>query len=328
MSVLGIGNALVDVLSRIETDDYLHIMGLPKGSMQLINESELIKILGIIKQFDNYHAAGGSAANAICGLAQLGISAGFIGKVGQDFYGSSYTEDLIKNKVTPHLLEDNIASGCAMAMISPDGERTFGTYLGAAANLQAEDLTEEMFVGYDFFHIEGYLVQNPALIRRACQLAKAAGSKISLDMASYNVVESNIDFFRELITDYTDIVFANEEEAYAFTGKDPLASAEELASLCEVAVVKIGAKGSIIKRKDEMTTVNAIPANCLDTTGAGDMYASGFLFGMIHNYDLELCGNIGSLLAGKVIEVMGPKLDDEAWDKIKTEVGNLIFKRN
>jgi sugar/nucleoside kinase (ribokinase family) len=328
MKVLGMGNALVDVLAKLETDDSLEVMGLPKGSMQLINEDELIKISNTIKIFDTFHATGGSAGNAIRGLAKLGIHAGFIGKTGSDFYGDFYAEDLKKSNVVPHLLIDTLASGCAMAMISPDGERTFGTYLGAASNLQAEDLSPEMFEGYEYFHIEGYLVQNPALIRKACSLAKAAGCKISLDMASYNVVESNLEFFKELLTEYTDIVFANEEEAYAFTGKEPEEAAQLLGGICEIAIVKTGAKGSIIKRASEVVAVNAIEAKCLDTTGAGDLYAAGFLYGLIQNHPLQLCGQIGSLLAGNVIEIMGTKMDNERWDRIKETAKALTLGQN
>lgn len=328
MRVLGMGNALVDALTKLKSDDPLEVMGLPKGSMQLINKNELIAISEEIKSLETYHATGGSAANTVCGLAQLGVYAGFIGKTGPDFYGKFYADDLLKNNVISHLLEDSLASGCAMTMISPDGERTFGTYLGAAANLHAADLTPEMFNNYQIFHIEGYLVQNPDLIRKACQLAKNAGCKISLDMASFNVVEANLDFFKELLTEYTDIVFANEEEAHAYTGKQPEEASQLLSEVCEIAIVKIGSKGSIIKRAEETVTVNAISATCLDTTGAGDLYAAGFLYGLIQNHPLQICGQIGSLLSGNVIEIMGTKMDNNRWDKIKERINDLILLQN
>ncbi len=328
MRVLGMGNALVDVLTRLESDDSLKVMGLPKGSMQLIDEAKLFSILEAIKPFETFQATGGSAANAVCGLAQLGIQAGFIGKTGPDHYGKFYSDDLEKNNVTPHLLENPQASGCAMTMISPDGERTFGTYLGAAASLEATDLNAGIFEGYHFFHIEGYLVQNPELIRKACKLAKSAGCKISLDMASYNIVEANLGFFRELLTEYTDIVFANEEEASAFTGKEPQEAVNILGELCEIAVVKIGAKGSLIRRNEETVTVSAIEASCLDTTGAGDLYAAGFLYGLIHNHPLQICGQIGSLLSGNVIEIIGTKMDADRWNNIKNKLSGIIVGNN
>jgi len=328
MRVLGMGNALVDVLTQLKSDDSLNVMGLPKGSMQLIDEAKLFSIIDELKSFESKHASGGSAANAICGLAQLGVHAGFIGKTGSDHYGKLYAEELQKNNVTPHLLENNIASGCAMTMITPDGERTFGTYLGAAATLDESDLQPEQFENYHYFHIEGYLIQNPELIRKACKLAKAAGCKISLDMASYNIVEGNLEFFRELLTEYTDIVFANEEEALAFTGKEPQQAVRILGELCEIAVVKVGAKGSIIKRGEEITSVDAIEASCLDTTGAGDLYAAGFLYGLIHNHPLQICGQIGSLLSGSVIEIIGTKMNTERWNTIKEGVSLLTLETN
>lgn len=328
MRVLGMGNALVDVLTRLKTDDSLTVMGLPKGSMQLIDEVKLFSIIEEIKSFEPQHTSGGSAANTICGLAQLGIYAGFIGKTGPDHFGKLYKEELRKNNVVPHLLENNMASGCAMAMITPDGERTFGTYLGAAATLEANDLETALFENYQYFHIEGYLIQNPELIRKACRLAKAAGCKISLDMASYNVVEANLDFFHELLTEYTDIIFANEEEALAFTGKEPQEALDALGELCEIAVVKTGAKGSLIKRGNEVVAVKAIKASCVDTTGAGDLYAAGFLYSLIHNHPLQICGQIGSLLSGNVIEVIGAKMDVERWDSIKDSISKITSPIN
>lgn len=324
MRVLGMGNALVDILAKLESDDSLEVMGLPKGGMQLINEDKLLQILDAIKQYETFHATGGSAGNTVRALSKLGVYTGFLGKVGPDFYGNFYKEDLKKAHVVPHLLLDTIASGCAMAMITPDGERTFGTYLGAAANMQADDLTAEMFKGYEYFHIEGYLVQNPELIRKACRLAKAAGSKISLDMASYNVVEANLDFFKELLTEYTDIVFANEEEAYAFTGQEPEEAVNTLGNLCEIAIVKVGSKGSLIKQNGKVTHVSVRKTVCIDSTGAGDFYAAGFLFGLIHNQTLEVSGAIGSILAGNVIEVMGTHLENTHWNKISQEVKSLL----
>ena len=194
MKILGMGNALVDVLALIEDDSLLQQLGLPKGSMQLIDEEKLNEVNDAISGMDKFLASGGSASNTIIGIARLGVNAGFIGKVGHDEYGKYYKEDLIKNGVTPHLAEVDKTSGIATTFISKDGERTFGTYLGAAALLAPENLHKEDFEGYDYFYIEGYLVQNLDLIRRAIVLAKESGLKIVLDLASYNVVEGSLAF--------------------------------------------------------------------------------------------------------------------------------------
>lgn len=323
MKILGMGNALTDVLAVLKSDDCIKEAGLIKGGMELIDEDKLLKIRTIFEDFDTFLASGGSAANAISGIARMGIEAGFIGKIGVDSYGAFYKEDLIKNNVTPFLLECDLASGCAMTMVTPDGERTFGTYLGAASTLSAADLHPDMFEGYDLLHIEGYLVQDPSLIRRAVALAKEAGMKISLDMASYNVVNSHLKFYNELVAQ-TDIIFANEEEAFAYTGAEPDEAAVILARQCDIAIVKCGKHGSIIRRGDEVVHVGILKGTCVDTTGAGDLYAAGFLYGLIMGYSMKTAGEIGTILAGNVIQVIGPQMDDHRWNKIKLKVNQLL----
>lgn len=217
-----------------------------------------------------------------------------------------------------------------MALVSPDSERTFAVNLGAAIEMTAEDITTSLFEGYNYFHIEGYLVQNHSLIEKALKVAKASGLKVSLDLASYNVVESNLDFLQRMVKEYVDIVFANEEEAKAFTQKLPEEALDLLAEIAEIAVVKIGAKGSLIKKGNDKYCVGVVKANAIDTTGAGDLYASGFLYGLSKNLPLDTCGRIGAVLSGKVIEVMGPKMDEETWKMLKVniakvETGELSF---
>ncbi len=323
MKVIGIGNALVDVLAVLDSDSYIEKAGLIKGGMELIDEERLVKINELLSTLNPSLACGGSSANTIVGLANLGVETGFIGKVGDDSNGAFYREGLTCSGVQPSLLTGALPSGCANGFITPDGERTFGTYLGSAATLHASDLSLVMFEGYDILHIEGYLMQDYDLIRAAVTLAKEAGLKVSLDMASFNVVEAHHAFFTELIEKYTDIVFANEEEAHAFTGKAPEESALILSELCEIAVVKCGKDGSIIRCGTEEARVNSITANCIDTTGAGDLYAAGFIYGLSQNYSLEVAGKIGAIVAGNVVEVIGPRMDNQRWDEIKLKVAQL-----
>lgn len=323
MKVLGLGNALVDVLVKLESEAYLDKMGLPKGSMQLIDEDRLMKILEAIRGFDTVRATGGSASNTVCGLARLGISAGFIGNIGPDFYGRFYKEELQRNGVEAILGETDFSSGCAMTMITPDGERTFGTYLGASADLNSSNLHREVFLRYDYLMIEGYLVQSPDLIRSAIQMAKACHCKVVLDLASYNIVAANRPLFAELLQS-TDIVFANEEESFAFTGKEPKEACLELANLCDIAVVKIGARGSYIGHKGELSLARATKVECSDTTGAGDLYAAGFLYGLAHNLPLVMCGEIGSLVSGQVIQVIGTKMKSHTWEHIRKSIATMV----
>jgi len=319
-SVLGLGNALVDVLARLEDDQLLSNLDFPKGSMQLVDEAIVQKVVSATAHLKKEMASGGSAANTIHGLAVLGVETGFIGKIGDDEFGRFFREDMSRNNITPHLTAGMNKSGRAYALISPDSERTFATYLGAAIELSSDDLADHLFDGYAYFHIEGYLVQNKPLVEKAIQMAKAKGLKVSIDLASFNVVEENLEFLSRMVKDYVDIVFANEEEAKAFTGKEGEEALQLLGAHAEIAVLKLGKSGSLIKRVDEVVKVGVIPAKSIDTTGAGDLYAAGFLYGLIQKLDLDKCGKIGSILSGHVIEVVGPKMDESTWNSIREKI--------
>ena len=315
--VLGIGNALVDIMTRLEDDSLLEQYKLPKGSMQLVDQDFSKKLTGATQDLNRQRASGGSAANTIHGLARLGVPSGFIGKVGRDELGSFFLEDMKQAGIAPHLLKSQTDSGRAIALVSPDSERTFATFLGAAVELSPEDLTPRLFEGYQYLHLEGYLIQNHELMKRAFELAREKGLQVSLDLASFNVVEANLDFLSTVVREYVDILFANEEEAQAFTGKQPEAALDELANLCETAIVKVGKDGSFIKRGTEKHRIKPISSKPVDTTGAGDAYAAGFLYGLVHHKGLDQCGSIGSVLAGKVIEEVGAKMDESKWKEIE-----------
>lgn len=324
--IIGMGNALVDVLAILEDDTLLNEMGLPKGSMQLIDRQTLDKINARFSQMKTYMATGGSAGNTILGLASMGVPTGFIGKTGADEFGVYFRNNLKTNHIEDKTLVSNeLPSGIASTFISPDGERTFGTYLGAAATLKAEDLSAEMFEGYTYFYIEGYLVQDHDMILRAIKLAKGEGLQVCLDLASYNIVEGDLEFFKLLITDYVDILFANEEEAKAFTGKSGKEAVDLLAKLCSIVIVKVGSRGSLIRKGTEEVTVAPLCIEqVVDTTGAGDYYAAGFLYGLTSGYSLEKCGKIGSILAGNVIQIVGANLSTDKWEQIKLNISNML----
>ena len=318
--VLGIGNALVDILMRIGNDHILKELALPKGSMQLIEQDTAIGIEGFTKEFAKQIVAGGSAANTINGLARLGVNCGYVGKIGNDLFGTLFKDNLEGNKIEALLYRGSLDTGRAYTFISHDGERTFGTFLGSAVQLDADDISKEIFNHFDYLHVEGYLVFNHNLIETVLSMAKSAGLKISIDMASYNVVEANIDFLNSIIDKYVDIVFANEEEAKTLTGANPEQALDIISEKVEIAVVKIGEKGSLIKMGDKKWKVDAISANCIDTTGAGDLYAAGFLYGLVNGLPLDSCGKIGSLLGGNVIEVIGATMENGRWKKINSEI--------
>ena len=315
--LLGMGNALVDIMTRLDKDDYLGHFGLPKGSMTLVDAARSRTVYDGTGHLHRTIRSGGSAANTIHGTARLGVESAFIGKIGRDQLGEVFVNDLIESNIKPHLLFSDTESGRAIALVSPDTERTFATYLGAAVELSDIDMEEHLFEGFQYFHIEGYLVQNQKLLIKSLDIAKKRGMKISLDMASYNVVEANKDFLQHIVKEYIDIVFANEEEAKAYTGREPDEAVEIIGKTCDVAIVKVGRLGSFITQGRKTHQVGIIKADSIDTTGAGDLYASGFLYGMIHQKPVDTCGRIGAILAGKVIEVMGPKIADEIWEEVK-----------
>lgn len=322
--VLGMGNALVDIMIRIDDESIFKKYSLEKGGMRLTDAATVQNLMNDLKQFPTEKAPGGSAANTINGVVNLGMEAGFIGKVADDINGKFMKEDMLKNHIQPILGKGVAPTGVAVAMVTPDSERTFAVNLGCAIELSPEDISAEQFRGYDFFHIEGYLVQNHDLLRKAVKLAKENNVKVSLDLASFDVVRENLEFLQEIIRDYVDIVFTNEDEAKAFTGMEPEEALHKLYENCEIAIVKIGKKGSMIKYENKVYHIGVIPVNSIDTTGAGDLYAGGFLYGLAKNLNMEQCGQIGSLLAGNVIEVLGAKMDTATWKSINGKVDNII----
>jgi len=317
--ILCIGNALVDIIKVIDNDKTLADLSLPKGSMQLVDFETSQKLLQTTSHIPATMVSGGSAANTANALANLGIQTGYAGIVGEDEYGDFYISDLRKAGVKPQVNRSKTPTGTALTLVSPDGERTFATYLGAAATLEAGLLKTEDFLGYDYVHIEGYLIANRPLIERVFAICENIGVKISLDFASYNVVEENLEFLQELAS-RSEVLFANEDEATAFTGLVAEKAVEEMAKFAPVCVVKIGAKGSLIYTGKLYKIEETIHRHRIDTTGAGDVYAAGFLAALIQGKNYDECGHWASSVAGNVIEVLGTKMDSERWKKIKSEI--------
>lgn len=323
-NVIGMGNALTDMLVNLGSDDVLERFGLPRGSMSLMGSDRQKEISKSVAGLPYTLSLGGSAANTIRAMARLGTPAGFIGKVGQDTTGDFFEQALVNLGVRPHILRGNEHSGRCVALVSPDGERTMVTYLGAALEMAAAEIKPGLFRDYDCLYLEGYLVQNHELIETAAAAAKAAGLKVAIDLASFNVVHENLEFLRRLIARHVDILFANEDEASAFTGEnEPLNALQSLSEMCELSIVKIGMKGALIKNGSEVVHVGIMKAaNRVDTTGAGDFYAAGFLYGLCSGLSLRQCGTIGAIAAGKVIEVVGTTFGEEEW----TDISRLVTK--
>jgi sugar/nucleoside kinase (ribokinase family) len=325
MNTIGLGNALVDVLLRLENDDVLSEIGIQKGAMDMINREQMIAIRTTLAGLPRTQTPGGSVCNTMRSMSSLGANSGFIGKIGDDSIGGFYEDALEKAGVSSYFIKTDGLTGSCTVMISPDGERTFGTYLGAASTLKAEDLSLSMFTGYSYLYIEGYLVQDHEMILHAMELGKQAGLQICLDLASYNIVAEDLEFITYLIETYVDIVFSNEEEARAFTGKEPEEALDVISQKCSIAVVKLGAKGAMIKKGSRVFHIDAVKVDkAIDTTGAGDYFAAGFLYGLTLGTPLEKCGMIGALLATHVIQVIGTTLSNEKWNEIKLNIDAIL----
>ena len=319
--ILGIGNALVDVLTKVDNEQILSELHLPKGSMQLLSTEAYAEVTRRMLALPTKLTTGGSACNTLLALSHLDAPTGMIGKIGDDENGRFFASYFAQRGISTRLLHDSRPTGVASTFITPDGQRTFGTYLGAAARLTADELQQVWFEGYDYFYIEGYLVQNHDLVLRAIELAHAAGCEVCLDLASYNIVEADLDFFRALMPSI-DIVFANEQEAQALTGLEARAALDALAATCHIAVVKIGKHGVWACHGTEVAHCQArdVPV-VVDTTAAGDYFAAGFMHALAAGEPLATCIARGSLLAGHIIEVVGTELPDATWKQLRLQCG-------
>lgn len=324
MKILGIGNALVDMIVHLDTDDRLKTFQLERGSMTLVDSNRSEGIRQQVSSLPSQLASGGSAANTIHGLARLGTSSGFVGSIGHDPMGELFRKELEEQGVHTYLRRLETPTGMAVSLVSPDSERTFATCLGAAVQLDAGMLDFTDFADYDLLYMEGYLLANEAFVRSVFGKARGQQMKIALDMSSYNIVEQYLPLYKELISSYVDIVFANEEEATAYTGKqNPAEALAVLAGETDLAVVKTGPRGSLIRSGEQEYAVQAFPSEVIDTTGAGDLYAAGFLHGLSRNLPLEKCGKLASLVASRVIRQNGARIPEAAWQEIEMQIERL-----
>ncbi len=318
--IVGIGSALIDILTH-EDDKFLEKTGATKGGMTLVDKSFIESTLKKVNKEPSV-VPGGSACNTIVGIGRLGGNARFVGKCGNGSFGKLFRTDLQKQNVDPALLYSDSPTGRVLSIITPDAQRSMFTYLGAAAETEPEDIKPDSFMDAAVVHIEGYLISNAALISSALRKAKDSGAAVSLDLASFNVVEESKNQLEELVEKYVDILIANEDEAFAFTGhRDEQKALEALSEKAELAVLKVGARGSYIKHNEKIVKINAVNTGVIvDTTGAGDLWASGFLFGLVKGFSLEKCGLLGSICGAEVCNIIGANIPEQRWTKIKNEM--------
>jgi len=315
--IAGIGSALVDILSH-EKDETLLKIGGSKGGMTLV-DSEFIENAIKILQDKPVTAPGGAACNAINGIGKLGGKSRFIAKYGDDQTGVFFENGLKSSGVETFLIKSSLPTGRVVSVITEDAQRTMFTYLGASAELKPEEITEKCFENCAIVFIEGYLLFNRDLIKKALECAKRAGAVIALDLASYTVVESSKDILDDLISEYVDILIANEDEAKYFTGvSDEIESLKIMSANVDIAVLKTGKRGSLITYEESIYNIEPMgDGSAKDTTGAGDLWASGFLYGIVSGFDINKAGRIASACGYEVCQVDGAVIPEAGWDRIK-----------
>lgn len=323
VELIGVGSPVVDLLAHVGEDFVAGIQG-GKGGMELVDAAALA---GLLDKLESEHtqAAGGSAGNTAFAAGKLGTSVGFLGKLGNceaaQFYQDRFAEigaDLSRFK------KGDVANAKCLSLVTPDSERTMRTDLGAAMTLAPEEVSVADFQGAKHVHMEGYLLFNRDLMKKVLESAKDAGATTSLDMASFEVVKASEEVLPGWLKEHVDIVFANEDEAEAYHPEhagDYKAMARDFAEICEVAAVKLGKDGSLIAKDGEVEFVEPIVIEqAVDTTGAGDYWAGGFLHGWLQGKPLATCGRYGSIMGAEVVQILGASLPEERWDAL---VGKL-----
>jgi len=312
LDVVGIGNALVDVLSH-EDDAFIEAHGLVKGAMALIDGQRATQLYDSMGPA--IEVSGGSAANTMVGIASFGGDAAFVGRVDGDQLGTVFAHDIRASGVRFETLPGagGLPTGRCLIVVTPDAERTLNTFLGAAAEIGPSDVSADLVAAGQVTYLEGYLFDQPQAkeaFRHAARLAHDAGRRVALTLSDGFCVERHREDFRALVEHEVDILFANETEICALYEVGDFDTAlQQVTRSCEVAALTRSAKGSVVVSDGEVHVVDAhpVPGAVVDTTGAGDLYAAGFLFGFTHAYDLQRCGRLGALAASEVISHLGAR---------------------
>jgi sugar/nucleoside kinase (ribokinase family) len=309
--VVGIGSAIVDIIARCE-DEFITRQGLQKGIMRLVDAAEADRLYG--EMGPGVEISGGTVPNTCAGLASFGGKAAFIGRIAKDQLGAVFAHDI---RAVGVAFETEPVSGGAptarcLILVTPDGERTMNTFLGAATELNCNDLKPELIQASKILYLEGYSYDGQKAkeaFHEAASIARAAGTTVALSLSDPFCVDRHRASFLEFIRHGVDLVFANENEALSlYETQDFDAACERLAGDCKLAAVTRSAKGSLVISGGQRVHVEAEPvAKVVDTTGAGDLYAAGFLFGHARGLDLATCGKLGSLAAAEIISHIGPR---------------------
>ena len=327
-SVYGIGNPLIDYLCSVEEED-LAKLGLNKGTMLLIDSERQAEIVDYTKEKDIKYSPGGSCPNTMVTLRSLGIETTLAGGVGRDELGAMYRRRLTECGVKDECVDKDAVTGTSIILLTSDKERTMNTFLGANRLFGPEDVNTDSASNADLFYFTGYMWDTECqknAVKKVLEIYKQKGKKIAFDIADPFAVGRYRQTFLTLIRDYCDIVFANSEEArFLLDNYDAYECCKSLGKLCPIAIVKNGKKGSYISCDK---TIYEIPLygtdTPVDTTGAGDTYAAGFLYGFLKGYDIETTGKIASYLAGEIISQIGAQFDENKIKTIKETIKDIV----
>lgn len=310
-NVYGVGNAIMDM--QVQCDDgFLEANGIEKGIMTLVDEARQQQILTALAEHQVNYCSGGSAANTIVGIADMGGRAAYASKTGADDFGQQYRNEMKKLGITIHVPQTDGQTGTCVVLITADAQRTMLTNLGISSSLDASDINADDIAQAEYVYIEGYLFageSTKAAALKAIELAKAHDVKVALTISDPFLIDMCRDQFQALIEGPVDLLFCNEEEARALTGlEDPIDCAQAIHQHCDNVALTLGKHGSIIMHQGEAFPIEGVIVDAIDTTGAGDMYAAGVLYGITNGLSWQQAGHLGSHAASRVVSQLGARL--------------------
>ncbi|MFW5746416.1 MAG: adenosine kinase [Nanoarchaeota archaeon] len=331
-NIIGLGNPLVDILLHVEDPD-IQKMGLQKGTMQLTEQTRIEQILSLFPSTKRVITAGGSVANTLAIASQCGSDTKYIGMACHDEYARLFSENMTDANVYCDLLypDQEICvrekTGRVLSLITPDSERTMLTYLGASQYLGDRHIQQKNLTNAQVLHLTAYTLEDDSLFcmtKKAAQLAVKNGLRVSLDLADPLLVKRIKRRLQEFVSSFVDILFANEKESVAFTDQpDPDSALRALGTVSTIAVLKLGEKGAVVRHQEVNIPIKAYKTNAVDTTGAGDAFAGGFLFAVCRDISLEAAGKIGAYMASQVVATTGAQLDDFCPEDLMDALGPL-----